>query len=360
MTTAGTAPRWRGLTPLVTSPWGLGGAQLGNLYRATDDDTARAGLEAAWAAGVRYFDTAPHYGLGLSERRLGAFLAQHPRSEVVVSTKVGRLLVPDPAGAARRDDEGFDVPADHRRVRDYSAAGVRASLEQSLERLGLDRVDVVYLHDPEDHWEQARDEGLPALLELRDAGLVGAVGAGMNLAEPLTTLVTDHDVDLVMCAGRHTLLEQSWDLLDAAADRGVGVVLAGVWNSGLLARPRPAPDATYDYLPAPAALLARVHTLADVCEAHGTTLPEAAIAFAAAHPAVASVVLGAGGPDQVREAARRATAPVPAALWDALVAAGLLDRTPDSTNHPTTHPLPHLMHRPTHAPATAGTPEEQP
>jgi D-threo-aldose 1-dehydrogenase len=297
---------------------GLGGAQLGNLYREMSEEGAAATVDAAWEAGIRHFDTAPHYGLGLSERRLGALLRDRPRAEFVLSTKVGRLLVPDPAGVNRDDEQGFAVPASSRRVWDFSADGVRRSLEASLERLGLDRVDLVYLHDPENHWAQALSEALPALVKMRDEGLVRGVGAGMNYSGPLTELIRDHDVDVVMVAGRHTLLEQSYELLDAAGQHGVAVVVAGVYNSGLLARPRPKPGARYDYEAADPALLARVTALADVCEAHGVTLPEAALAFPFRHPAVASVVVGAAGPQQVADAVQRSEAKIPDQLWEDL------------------------------------------
>ncbi|WP_084800709.1 aldo/keto reductase, partial [Promicromonospora kroppenstedtii] len=230
---------------------GLGAAPAGNLYRATTDDEAYATFQAAWDAGIRYFDTAPHYGLGLSERRLGAYLRTRPRDELVISTKVGRLLVPSPETADRRDPEMFDVPATSRRVWDFSRDGVLASIEASLERTGLDRIDVAYLHDPDEHWTQAAHEALPALVELRDQGVVGAIGAGMNQSAMLARFVRETDVDVVMCAGRFTLLEQPAlaDLLPAAAERGVAVVAAAVYNSGLLAQDRPPSDATYDYAP---------------------------------------------------------------------------------------------------------------
>ena len=204
---------------------GLGAAPAGNLYRAIADEDAHATFEAAWAAGIRYFDTAPHYGLGLSERRLGAYLRTRPRDELVVSTKVGRLLVPSPETAHRTDPDIFEVPAASRRVWDFSRDGVLRSLEASLERTGLDRVDVVYLHDPDEHWEQAAHEALPALFELRDQGVIGAVGAGMNQSAMLTRFVRETDIDVVMCAGRFTLLEQAalTDLLPAATERGVAV-----------------------------------------------------------------------------------------------------------------------------------------
>ncbi|GAA4116257.1 aldo/keto reductase [Nocardioides fonticola] len=281
---------------------GLGGSQLGNLYREVDDATATAVFEAAWEAGIRYLDTAPHYGLGLSERRLGRLLAGIPRDQYVLSSKVGRLLEPNPDPHPGLDAEGFAVPATTLRRWDFSRDGVRRSVEESLERLGVDHLDIAYLHDPDDHWEQALAAGLPALQELRDEGVVTAIGAGMNAAAPLLELVREHDVDVVMCAGRHTLLEQAWDLLDAAAAADVAVVVAGVYNSGLLARPRPVADTHYDYAAPPREVLERAHALADRCEAHGLTLPEAALAFPLSHPAVRSVVVGASRPAHVHAA----------------------------------------------------------
>ncbi|MEU7842908.1 aldo/keto reductase [Micromonospora sp. NPDC049114] len=305
---------------------GFGAAQGGNLYRGTSDDEFAAAVDAAWAAGIRYFDTAPHYGLGLSERRLGAALRSRPRDEYVVSTKVGRLLVPSPETAGERDSEGFDVPADLRRVWDFSRDGVRRSLEASLERTDLDRVDVVYLHDPDEHWEQAATEAVPALVELRDQGVIGAIGAGMNQSAMLARFVQETDIDVVMCAGRYTLLEQGAldDLLPAAQARGVGVVIAGVYNSGLLARDQPPADAVYNYQQAPPELIERARRIAAVCQAYGVTLPQAALAFVRRHPAVVSTVVGVRDAAQVTETLRRSDADVPEQLWAALRDAGLL------------------------------------
>jgi D-threo-aldose 1-dehydrogenase len=305
---------------------GLGAAPAGNLYRAITDEEAHATFEAAWDTGIRYFDTAPHYGLGLSERRLGAFVRTRPRDEVVLSTKVGRLLVPTPETAHRTDPDVFEVPATARRVWDFSRDGVLRSLEASLERTGLDRVDVVYLHDPDDHWEQAAHEALPALVELRDQGVVGAVGAGMNQSAMLARFVRETDVDVVMCAGRFTLLDQPAlaDLLPAAAGRGVAVVAAAAYNSGILAHDTPPADATYDYAPAAGELLDRARRIAAVCAEHGVTLPQAALAYVRTHPAVVSTVVGLATPEQARQAGERAAARVPAELWQALADAGLL------------------------------------
>jgi len=303
----------------------LGCAQLGNLFREIPDAEAQATVDAAWELGVRYVDTAPHYGLGLSERRLGAALASRPRDAYVISSKVGRLLEPtgNPGGL---DDDGFVVPATHRRVWDFSRDGIRRSLTESLERLGLDRVDIIYLHDPDEHWVEVLETGYPALAELRDQGVVNAIGAGMNQASMLADLVRETDVDVVMLAGRYTLLEQHSldDLLPLCEERRVGVVAAGVFNSGLLARPQPQSEAKYDYGTAPRELLDRARTIAAICDRHGTTLPAAAIAFPLAHPAVASVCLGARSAKQVQRNVALYTEPIPADVWSELKATGLL------------------------------------
>ncbi|MEU8649802.1 aldo/keto reductase [Streptomyces sp. NPDC048737] len=302
---------------------GLGAAPLAGLYTEVDDEQAHATVAAAWRRGVRYFDTAPHYGLGLSEHRLGAALREHPRADYAVSTKVGRRLEPSTAGG---DDlaHGFAVPATHRRVWDFTADGVRRTLEASLTRLGLDRVDVVYLHDPDDHAETAFREGYPALERLRREGVVGAIGVGMNRTALLTRFVRDTDVDVVLCAGRYTLLDQSalTDLLPAAQERGTSVVIGGAFNSGLLADPKP--TATYDYAPAPGELIDRARRLGAVAERHGSTLRAAALAFCAAHPAVAGVLVGARSATEADDCADQFGAAVPPALWRELRETGLL------------------------------------
>ena len=304
---------------------GFGAAPIGNLYREVSDGEAHAAVDAAWDSGVRYFDTAPHYGLGLSERRLGAALAGRPRSEYVVSTKVGRVLEPSDGGG---DDlaNGFAVPARSRRVWDFSADGVRRSLESSLERLGTDHVEVVYLHDPDEHWEEASRQGIPALVELREQGVVGAIGVGMNQWEMPARFVRETDVDVVMLAGRYTLLEQAAlpEFLPLCLDRGVSVVAAGVFNSGLLSRPVVPDDAKYDYADAPAEVVDRARRIAAVCGEHGVTLPQVAIQFALGHPAVVSVVIGSRTEEQMRSNASDFADPVPAELWSSLRDRGLL------------------------------------
>lgn len=315
---------------LALTEIGLGAAQFGNLNRETTDEASTAAVDRAWEAGIRYFDTAPHYGLGLSERRLGAALAGRPRDEFVLSTKVGRLLVPDPHGAGRTDDEGFVVPATIRRQWDFSRDGVLRSVEESLVRLGLDRIDVAYLHDPDDHWGAASTTGVGALIELRDQGVLRAVGAGMNQSAMLTELVRRCDVDVVMLAGRLTVLDQTAlaDLVPVAAERGVGIVAAGVYNSGILASPTVPDDAHFNYAQAPAELLARARAIAAVAGEFGVTVPELAVQYALAFDVVASVVLGTRTAAHVDAAVERYRATVPAELWTALVAQGLLPRVP--------------------------------
>ncbi|MEV0717762.1 aldo/keto reductase [Asanoa sp. NPDC050611] len=305
----------------------LGCAQLGNLYRAIDDEHAAAIVDAAWDAGIRYFDTAPHYGLGLSERRLGAALAGRPRAAYTVSTKVGRVLEPVPGGGAGLDDAGFVVPATHRRVWDFSRDGVRRSLAESLARLGLDRIDLALLHDPEHRPDQALAEGYPALRQLKDEGVVGAIGIGSMDPAVLARFVTECAPDEIIVAGRYTLLEQpALDaVLPACAAAGTVVHNAAIFNSGLLAMDRPHAGLPYEYGPAPAELVARAGAIADVCAAHGTTLPAAALAFAGDHPLVRSVIVGADSPEQVRRNAELFAKPPAPELWPALVAAGLLD-----------------------------------
>lgn len=301
---------------------GFGGAGIGNLYRSIPDGEALATVLAAWDAGIRYFDTAPHYGLGLSEQRLGAVLRDKPRDEFVISTKVGRILQPSSSGG--RDPEGFDVPADKKRVWDFSEAGLRRSLEDSLERLGLDHVDILYLHDADVHDLQAGiSEGLPALERLRAEGTVKAIGVGLNSAEAALECVEAADLDLVMLAGRYTLLEQpSVPLLDRCVERRTGVVNVGVYNSGLLAQPDVPEDAHYNYEQAPPAVVERARALAAVCRDFGVELPTAALQFPLRHPAVVNVTVGASAPEQVTVNARRMEEPIPGELWRALEAVG--------------------------------------
>lgn len=309
-------------------PMGFGAAPIGNLYRPVSDDDAIGALEAAWEGGVRYFDTAPHYGLGLSERRLGAFLGGRPREAVVVSTKVGRVLEPNPDFSGGDDlADGYAVPNDLVRRFDPSEAGIRRSIEDSLERLGLDRIDIAYLHDPDVYdLDRGLAEGLPALARLRDEGVVGAIGIGTNDADAATRGVREGDLDLVMIAGRYTLLEQPAlaELLPLCEERGVGVVAAAPYNSGLLATEAPGAGAHYDYSEAPADVLERARRLADACRARGVALPVAAIQYPLRHPAVRTVVVGSARAASVRENAERLATDVPEEFWASLRDEGLI------------------------------------
>jgi D-threo-aldose 1-dehydrogenase len=252
-------------------------------------------------------------------------LASRPRGSYVLSSKVGRIL--EPVGVVDGlDDQGFVVPATHRRRWDFSREGIRRSLEESLARLGLERLDIVYLHDPDEHWTDVLATGYAALEELRADGIVGAIGAGMNQSAMLADLVRETDVDVVMLAGRYTLLEQDAldDLLPLCRERGVAVVAAGVFNSGLLARECPRDDARYNYGDAPRRLVERAQSIARICGQHGTTLPAAALAFPLGHAAVASVCVGARSAAQMARNAALYHEPIASGLWSELKARGLL------------------------------------
>jgi D-threo-aldose 1-dehydrogenase len=307
---------------------GYGAANVGNLFRPLSDDDAWAILEAAWDAGIRYFDTAPHYGLGLSERRLGAFLQTKPRDEYVLSTKAGRLLRPNPEHEGGLDTANdFHVPDDLRREWDFSAEGIRASLAESRERLGIERIDILYLHDPERHdLDLALAEGFPALEALRADGEVAHIGIGSMESDALARAVTDADLDIIMVAGRYTLLEQpaAEAVLPACDARETGIVAASVFNSGLLAQSEPRRDGRYEYGRLPEELWQRLLRIADVCRAYGVPLPAAAVQFPLRAPAVRSVVVGGSRPAQLRENAAYAGLRIPEDLWSELAAEGLI------------------------------------
>ncbi|KOX28167.1 aldo/keto reductase [Saccharothrix sp. NRRL B-16348] len=310
-----------GRSGVTVTRLGLGTAPLAGLYSAVAEEQAAATLETAWEAGIRYFDTAPHYGAGLAERRLNPFLAARPRAEFTVSTKVGRLLVP---GEAPAGGEGFPDEQGVVRVRDYSAEGIYRSLSESLERSGLDTFEIVLIHDPDHHWEEAVTGAYPALERLRAEGAVRAIGAGMNQTAMLTRFVAETDVDCVLVAGRYSLLDRGAadDLLPLCERRQVGVIVGGVFNSGILANP--APGATYDYAPASDDVWRRVRALAERCAAHGVPLAAAALRFPLRHPAVTSVVVGARSAREVTENTAHAATVITDALWaelDALEAA---------------------------------------
>jgi D-threo-aldose 1-dehydrogenase len=304
------------LPGLVPGPFMFGAAPIAGLFTPVSEEAAAATLAAAWAGGIRAFDTAPHYGVGVSERRLGSFLAGYRRDEFTVSTKVGRLLVA--ATGDVQGDEGFYGIPPLTRVRDYSRDGVRRSLEESLERLGLDRVDIALIHDPDDFMEQAAAEAYPALASLRDSGVVRAIGAGMNSASALAWLAERCDLDCVLVAGRYTLLDQgaATELFPVCQRRGVAVLTAGVFNSGILAGPDD--GGTYDYAPAPPAVLARARRMRDACARHGVPLPAAALQFPLRNPAVTAAVVGARSPEEITEDVAYLSTRIPDALWSEL------------------------------------------
>lgn len=303
----------------------LGCAPLGGLYETVADGDAQATLARAFELGVRAFDVAPKYGNGVAERRLGAFLSGVARDEVTVSTKVGRLLVaPEPGTSVELEPE-FPGAAALIGVTDYSARGVRRSLEDSLERLGLERIDVALVHDPDDHLDQAIGEAFPALAELREEGRIGAVGAGMNHCPPLERIVAEADVDCVLVAGRYSLLDQQAgrSLFPACLERHVGVLCGGVFNGDVLANP--VPGAHYDYRPAPPEILERAQAIRAVCERHGVSLLAAALHFPLRHRAVSALVVGARRAAEVDEDLALFEASVPDALYDELAERHLVE-----------------------------------
>jgi D-threo-aldose 1-dehydrogenase len=323
-----------GRSGLEVTRLGFGTASIGGLYTAVEAADAIATVERAWELGIRLFDTAPLYGYGTAERRLGETLGTRPRDAFVLSTKVGRLV--------RRSDEidpGADIDAQSmdgrddafyprsepvRVVFDYSGDGVRRSLDESLTRLGLDRVDIALIHDPDTHWEAAIDEAFPALARLRDEGVVRAIGAGMNQARMLARFAREGDFDVFLVASRYTLLDQTAadELLPVCLERGIAVLAAGVMNTGLLAEPRP--GARYDYGAAPAAMIEKAQRLAAVCARHDVPLRDAAIQFPLAHPAVTSLVTGVRSIRHLDEYPAALARSIPDALWAELKAEGLI------------------------------------
>lgn len=320
---------------LAFTELGAGTAPLGNLYRPVSEDEAHAVLETAWAGGVRYFDTAPLYGYGLAETRLNRFLRDKPRDAYVLSTKIGRLLRAVPPD--RRDGVGkwFDVPS-RAEVYDYSYDGVMRSLEFSLERLGVDRLDILFAHDLDvfNHgsWEHLESElsefvesGYRALRDMRDEGVITAFGAGVNEWEPCQWLAERGDFDLFLLAGRYTLLEQDAieTLLPTCAARGIGVVIGGAFNSGILAT-GPTDGAFYNYEPAPPEIRERVSRIEGICRNHRVRLADAALRFPLLHPVVVSVVAGAQAPSEMDASLRAMDADIPSGLWEELKAESLM------------------------------------
>lgn len=289
-----------------------GTSQLGGLYSAVDDETAYGALETAWSLGVRHFDTAPHYGAGLSERRVGAFLSQFPRDSYTLSTKVGRLLVPADGDLHDPYFVGGDANI---RVFDFSREGILRSFQDSLKRLGLDRIDTLYLHDPDDHLDQAIAEGYPALATLRDEGLISKTGAGMSNVPALERILRETTVDEIMLAGRYTLMDRSAadSLLPICLEKNVNVVAVGVYGSGLLADPRP--GAYYDWRTATDDEIDTALDYRDSFAQHGIPLQAAAVQFPLQHPAIGFVGIGARNAIQSRENLDFHSWNIPSALW---------------------------------------------
>ena len=318
----------------------FGAASIGNLYRAVPDEQAREVVVRAWASGIRYFDTAPHYGFGLSEKRLGAALAGlDPAQTAIVSTKIGRRLDPRPDADLSAVRQAFVSPEPYESVFDYSFDAVMRSYEGSLKRLQRDRIDILYAHDigsfahGDAHpalFREFLDGGYRAMRELRDSGAVGAIGLGVNETAVCVEMLGAGEIDLIMLAGRYTLLEQDPldDLLPLCAQRGVRLVIAGPYNSGILAKGvrHGGTIPNFNYEPAPPAIVERVGAIEDICVRHGVPLAAAALQFPLAHPQVASVVPGMGSVRQVDDALALAAQPIPAVLWSELREAELIRR----------------------------------
>jgi D-threo-aldose 1-dehydrogenase len=310
-------------TGLRVTKLGLGTAPLGGLYQPVSDADADATMTQAWDDGIRFFDTAPQYGNGLSERRLGAFLKTKPRDAYVLATKVGRLLrVPAQPGG---EDAYYKGTPPERPVFDFSYDGVLRSFEESLKRLSLDRIDILHIHDADQHYDEALAGAYRALDRLRGEGAIKAVGAGMNQSEMLTRFAREGRFDCFLLAGRYTLLEQRAldEFLPLCQERGIGVFIGGVYNSGILANP--AGSAKFNYEEAAPTLISRANQLNDVCRRHGVSLKAAAIQFPLHHPAVTAVLMGPRNPAELVDSETMLKESIPAALWSDLVREGLLD-----------------------------------
>jgi D-threo-aldose 1-dehydrogenase len=322
---------------MIPGPLGMGGAPLGNLFARIPEDVAVATVQAGWDAGIRHFDTAPHYGAGLSELRMGHVLRGKPRDEFWLSSKVGRRLTPVPE--VPDPDQNFHGALPFHRNVDYSAGGTIRSIEDSLARLGLSRLDIVYIHDVSEDWHgpdwkvrfrEAMAGAARVLSDMRRRGEIRAWGLGVNLVAPCLAALEQSDPDIFLVAGRYTLLDHAAlrDLFPACARRGVKVVLGGPYNSGLLAG-----GTTFNYETAPPELAARAQAIGAVCARHGVDLKAAALQFCAAHPVVATVIPGARTATEMEQNAAMMRAPIPAALWAELKSGNLLPAdvpTPDA------------------------------
>jgi D-threo-aldose 1-dehydrogenase len=306
-----------GRTGLMVTRLGLGGAPLAGLYTGVASEQAANTIRRHLGHGMNFFDTAPLYGSGLSERRLGGVLSKQDRNAFVLATKVGRLLVPDPD----RTSTGIwseDLPP-LKAVFDFGYDATMRCLEESLERLHLDRVDILHIHDPDDRYEEAMQGAYRAIVRLRSEGVIRAIGAGMNQAEMLARFARAGDFDCFLLAGRYTLLDHVGlrELLPLCVEKKISVIVGGPYNSGILAAGA-VEGATYNYAPAPPEILERVRRIEGVCRHYGVPLKAAALQFPLAHPAIAAVIPGGRSPAEVDENVRLIQHPIPAEFWTAL------------------------------------------
>lgn len=303
-------------TGLEVSRLALGTAAFGGLYSSVSDSECTASVDRAYELGITFFDTAPHYGKGRAEQRLGSALRGYPRGSYVLSTKIGRLLTPVDYEA---DDFFLDADTSVTRTFDYSAKAVRQSFEDSLRRLGLDSIDILFIHDPDDHEEQAMTQAFPELAKMRDEGLIKAIGIGMNQSAMPTRFVEKTDIDMVLIAGRYSLLDQSaaQDLLPAALDRGVDIIAAGVFNSGILANPTD-PKATYNYMPVSDEMRAKALRIKAVIEQSGYSLTSVAMRYPLRHPAVKSVLVGCRSTMEVDQNIDNFNVAIEESFWESL------------------------------------------
>jgi D-threo-aldose 1-dehydrogenase len=300
----------------------FGCAPIGGLFAEVSPEMAAQTLEENWAQGSRSFDTAPYYGVGLAEERLGTFLVGRPRDEFVVCTKVGRLLV---RTEGRPDESGFFFGTPSRAcVDDFSRDGARRSVEESCQRMGLDRVDIALVHDPSDHMAAAIDESYAGLAQLRSEGTVKSIGVGTADLVAIERFCRETDIDCALVPGRYTFLDSSAAerVFPLCLERAIKVMAAGVYNSGVLADPHP--GAWFNYAPVPPALLQRVLQIRNACQRYGVPLAHAAVQYALSHPAVTAVIIGARSAEEARANASYVAAPVPPELFDELTASGLL------------------------------------
>ena len=307
-------------TDIAVTCFGFGGASMGNMYTVAHDDAAQKAIRSAYEAKVRYFDTAPMYGFGKSERLYGSVLKDQPRDSFVLSTKVGRLILAGKPTPETEDTCFVDID-DAYAVFDYSRDGVLRSLEESRKRLGIDKIDIVYIHDPDvdDSFQQALDEAFPTLAELRSQGVIGAIGAGMNQAEMLRDFAKNADFDCFLLAGRYTLLDQIAlkELLPLCQQKNISIIIGGAYNSGILATGA-VEGAHYNYTPAPPEIMEKTRKIESVCKRFNVSMKAAALQFPFGHPTVVSNIPGVKTKERFEENLSLFSDPIPADFWAAL------------------------------------------